>query len=128
MGTMVGVVLGIGIVLLIAYADTTVHSPDELEKAGFTVLTAVAPIMRARPNQVKQQRAGLAASRLSPHLIAETDPKSTIAESYRSLRTALQFASIEEPSKLLLVTSSIPQEGKSTTSANLAIVMAHSGA
>src|SRR5205814_9139247 len=64
----------------------------------------------------------------SPHLITQIDPKSPIAESYRSLRTAVQYASIESQVRTLLVTSSIPQEGKSTTSTNLAIVIAQSGA
>jgi tyrosine-protein kinase Etk/Wzc len=63
----------------------------------------------------------------SPHLVSFSNPDSPITESYRSLRTAIQFASIVEPIRMLLVTSSVPQEGKSTTSANLAIVMANSG-
>jgi capsular exopolysaccharide synthesis family protein len=55
------------------------------------------------------------------------NPRSSIAEAYRDLRTSLQFARPDEPLKVLLVTSSGPGEGKSTTVANLGVVMAHAG-
>jgi protein-tyrosine kinase len=55
------------------------------------------------------------------------DARSSIAESYRSLRTAIQFASLDREIRSIAITSSVPQEGKSTTSANLAIVMAQMG-
>jgi tyrosine-protein kinase Etk/Wzc len=129
-GSIVGLALGIGVVLLIAYTDTTVHSPDELEKNGFVVLSAI-PLITENALTVAN-RAGIdlaenLRAKPSPHLITQIDPKSPIAESYRSLRTAVQYAAIESQVRTLLVTSSIPQEGKSTTSTNLAIVIAQSG-
>jgi tyrosine-protein kinase Etk/Wzc len=130
-GSIVGLAVGIGIVLLIAYTDTTVHSPDELEKNGFIVLSAIPLITEnalAAANRVGLEIAENLRTKPSPHLITQIDPKSPIAESYRSLRTAVQYASIESQVRTLLVTSSIPQEGKSTTSTNLAIVIAQSGA
>lgn len=60
-------------------------------------------------------------------LIAHWNPKSSIAESYRTLRTNIQFASIGKIVKSILVTSTQPGEGKTTTSANLAIVMGQAG-
>jgi capsular exopolysaccharide synthesis family protein len=129
LGTLIGLGLGVGIVLLIAYADTTVHSPDELTEKGFSVLAAI-PAIESSSNGRAVRHIGGDETRtgaISPHLIAHSDPDSPITESYRSLRTAIQFASIVEPIRMLLVTSSVPQEGKSTTSANLAIVMANSG-
>mgnify|MGYP003377493231 CR=1 FL=1 len=65
--------------------------------------------------------------RPSPHLLTHFNPKSPVTESYRSLRTAIQFASINKTVQTLLITSSIPQEGKSTTSTNTAIVFAQNG-
>lgn len=59
-------------------------------------------------------------------LVAATDPKSSIAEAYRTLRTNIQFASIDKELKSLMVTSTGPGDGKSTTISNLAIVMAQS--
>jgi capsular exopolysaccharide synthesis family protein len=127
LGTILGLGLGIGIVLLIAYADTTVHSPDELVEKGFNVLAAIPAIETVTRRSVRAVDDTRANGVLSPHLISASDPDSPITESYRSLRTAIQFASIVEPIRMLLVTSSVPQEGKSTTSANLAIVLANSG-
>lgn len=55
------------------------------------------------------------------------DPKSVVAEAYRVLRTNLQFSAVDKPLKTILVTSSVPQEGKSMVIANLAISIASTG-
>ncbi len=60
-------------------------------------------------------------------LISIANPKSQAAEAYRTLRTNIQFSSLEEPVKTIVVTSSQPGEGKSTIVSNLAITMAQSG-
>ncbi|HSM56437.1 MAG TPA: CpsD/CapB family tyrosine-protein kinase [Candidatus Sulfomarinibacteraceae bacterium] len=60
-------------------------------------------------------------------LITLTDPRSPISEAYRSLRTNLAFYSLDDPIHTLVVTSPAPDEGKSTTIANLAVTMAQSG-
>ena len=57
-------------------------------------------------------------------LITLTNPKSPVSESYRTLRTNIQFASVDEQLNTIMVTSTGPSEGKSTTIANLAIVTA----
>ncbi|MDQ5854262.1 MAG: CpsD/CapB family tyrosine-protein kinase [Chloroflexota bacterium] len=57
-------------------------------------------------------------------LIALRDPRSRAAEAYRTLRTNIQFASLDKPLRTLLATSSAPDEGKSTTIANLAVTIA----
>ncbi|MBK9713717.1 MAG: CpsD/CapB family tyrosine-protein kinase [Kouleothrix sp.] len=59
-------------------------------------------------------------------LIALRDPRSPAAEAYRTLRTNLQFSSLDKPLHTLLATSSAPDEGKSTTLANLAVTIAQS--
>lgn len=61
------------------------------------------------------------------HLIAKLNPKSPITEQYRTIRTNLQFASVDEELTSMLVTSSGPSEGKSMTTANLAVVYAQQG-
>ncbi len=124
-GTIAGLGIGIGIVLLLAFIDTTIHSPEDLEKNGFVMLTAIPAI---REEQISMVREDITLTgKISSHLITQADPKSPVAEAYRSLRTGIQFASLEEHSRVLLVTSSTPQEGKSTTSTNTAIVFAQSG-
>lgn len=62
----------------------------------------------------------------SSALIALRDPRSPAAEAYRTLRTNLQFSSLDKPLHTLLATSSAPDEGKSTTLANLAVTIAQS--
>lgn len=57
-------------------------------------------------------------------LIVQSNPKSPISEAYRTLRTNIQFASFDKDIKTIVVTSSGPKEGKSTTAANLALTMA----
>lgn len=60
-------------------------------------------------------------------LITLTNPRSPVSEAYRTLRTNLSFYSLDEPIRSLVVTSPAPDEGKSTTIANLAVTMAQSG-
>ena len=67
-----------------------------------------------------QQRKGLS-------LISRFRPKSVIAEQYRTIRTNIQFSMIDRDVKSIVMTSSGPWEGKSTTSANLAYVFADQG-
>lgn len=62
------------------------------------------------------------------NIITVKKPKSPIAEAYRTLRTNIQFSSFDNKVQIIVVTSSGPGEGKSTTAANLAVVMAESGA
>lgn len=63
----------------------------------------------------------------TPQLITLTDPRSPLAEAYRTLRTNLMFSSLDKPLTTLLVTSAAPDEGKSLTLANLAVTMAQGG-
>jgi capsular exopolysaccharide synthesis family protein len=60
-------------------------------------------------------------------LISMTSPKSPIAEQFRTIRTNIQFSSVDEELQTMIVTSSGPGEGKSTTTANLAVVFAQQG-
>ncbi len=62
-----------------------------------------------------------------PALITLTDPRSPVAEAYRTLRTNLYFSSLDKPIRTLVVTSAAPEEGKSTTLANLAVTLAQGG-
>ncbi len=60
-------------------------------------------------------------------LITLSDPRSPVAEAYRSLRTNLEFSSLDEPLRTMVVTSPAPEAGKSTTLANLAVTLAQAG-
>lgn len=67
------------------------------------------------------------ANQKSRHLVTKTNPKSPISEQYRTIRTNLQFSSVDEDLQSILVTSAGPGAGKSITSANLAVTYAQQG-
>jgi non-specific protein-tyrosine kinase len=113
-GAVVGVVLAVGIALLIEYLDDTIHGKEDLEQLTGVPTVGVISVI---PSAVEPQDV----------LVAVHDPRSTMAEAYRLLTTNLEFATSEEAVHSLLVTSSTPQEGKSTTAANLAISLAQGG-
>ncbi len=111
LAAIVGAMLALGGVFLIEYLDDTIKTPDEVSQAlNLPTLGAIARVSD------KEQR-----------LITYTNPKSPISEAYRTLRTNIQFSSVDRPIRTLLITSSGPTEGKSTTAANLAVVMAQTG-
>ncbi len=108
----VGAMLAIGIVFLIEYLDDTIKSTEETSQAlGLPVIGFLA--------RIEDHIIG------TPHVILQ--PRSPIAEAFRSLRSNIQFAGFDRPIRCLLVTSPGPEEGKSTVAANLAVVMAQGG-
>lgn len=113
-GVIAGLIAGLGLALMLEFLDSTVTSQLEIEeRLGLTFLGFVPSIP-----QVEGQGKDL-------HIHRE--PKSHIAECTRAVRTNLLFMSPDRPLKRMLVTSSGPQEGKSTTAINLGIAMAQSG-
>jgi capsular exopolysaccharide synthesis family protein len=114
MGIIAGLVLGLGLALLLEMLDSSVVSQADVEeRLGLTFLGFVPSI----PDTEKGAR----------DLHIHREPKSMIAECTRAIRTNLLFMSPDKPFKRLVVTSSGPQEGKSTTAINLGIAMAQSG-
>jgi capsular exopolysaccharide synthesis family protein len=113
MGALAGLILVGGLAVFLEYLDDTVKSPEEVEAAaGLTTLGGVARFHRPRSAE-----SGLVANR----------HHHPVAEAYRMLRTNVQFSTLDRPAQTLLVTSANPGEGKSTTVANLALVMAQTG-
>lgn len=109
-----GLVLAIGVVLLLEYLDDTIKNAEDVQRVmELSVLGNIARIGSVR--------------KPGDALITLKHPRSPIAEEYRSLRTNLRYAGIENPGGTLLVTSANPSEGKTTTAANLAIAMAQAG-
>lgn len=110
-GIAIGLALGVGYAFGRNYLDRSIKSPEDLEKKGVTILAWVPSI-----DTLKEQKGG------SPEeLVVLNKSTSTAAESFKALRTRVQFAKLEEkPLKSILVTSSIPGEGKTFVSSNLA--------
>jgi tyrosine-protein kinase Etk/Wzc len=140
-GVVIGLILGVGIVMLIHGLDRSIHTPEQAEKFG-TLLSTIPVIetfdenIRAKASvNVKVIEGPESESRkIASHLVTHFDPKSSVSEAYRALRTSLLFSRVgavqpdgTKLGSLFGVTSSAPKEGKSTTISNLAITVAQGG-
>ncbi|WP_062292778.1 polysaccharide biosynthesis tyrosine autokinase [Demequina phytophila] len=113
LGLLLGLAIGVGIALLRTTLDTRIRGERDLERiTDAPVLGGIVfdPKAKQRP------------------LLVHEDARSPRAESFRTLRTNLQFLDTERSTRSFVITSSIPSEGKSTTAANLAITLADAGA
>jgi capsular exopolysaccharide synthesis family protein len=115
LGLVVGILLGLGLALLAEHLDDGISSREVAEQASGLTTMALIPL-------VKEWR-----SRSGQHIALIEDPTSAVSESYRTLRTALQFMGIDEPKRVIGLTSSLPGEGKTTAIANLAVSLARAG-
>ena len=113
LGVVLGLLLGLGLALLRDLLDTTIKSEkDCAEVTDATVIGSIGFDPEAAKNP----------------LIVEVGPHSPRAEAFRTLRTNLQFVDAANHPRSIVFTSSVPTEGKTTTTANLAITMAAAGA
>ena len=125
--------LGIGFALFLEYLDDTVHSTDEVERLLHLPALAVIPSVSAGARRrllggpgTLQKHNGNPAS--NPELLMNVDGRSPLAEAYRHLRTSVLLSTAGRAPRSLLVTSSLPGEGKTTTAVNTAISLAQTGA
>jgi len=120
---------GISLAFLLDFLDDTVKSVDDVDRYIHLPALALIPAGRDR------SRLPVIAGASPPPMAANTtalamisDARSPIAESYRHLRTSLLLSSAGQPPKTILVTSSQPSEGKTTTAINTAFMLAQTGA
>jgi len=111
-----GLLGGIGLAFLLEHLDDTFRQPDEVEKRLSLPVLGLIPLI---PQKRSDPR--------SIALVGHEDPRSVFAESYRSLRTALEFSTSSGVPRTLAVTSATSGEGKSTTALSLAIQFAQAG-
>ena len=113
-GAVMGFVIGIGLIFLLEAFDRKVRSSEEVsELLGMSLLARIpAPSRKLRRND---------------ELALIADNGSAAAEAYRKLRVALDFANLQAHARVIVVTSAVEQEGKSTTAANLAVALAQVG-
>lgn len=126
LGVFLGFGLGVGFAFLREFLDHTVKAVEHLERKGLTILGIIPDMHGASSKKTAKAAAGPSkgGTDFRRRLITYEDPKSPISESYRSLRTNVAYASVNNRIKSLLISSSQPGEGKSTTTANLAIAFA----
>lgn len=127
---LVGLVGGIGLALMREYMDNTVKTPDDIETLARLPSLAVVPafseingngrgkLLRGSDSNGHNQRIELVAQHL---------PKSQMSEAFRALRTSLLLSQADHPPQVILVTSALPREGKTTAAANLAVTLAQLG-
>ena len=109
----VGLLLGLGAAFLVDYLDDSIRRPGDLAK-----LSSQRPLLAVVPVDHPKDYRPVALSR-------PTDPA---VEAYRGLRTTVQFLGLESNTQVVMVTSAMPGEGKTTTASNLAVVLAQTGA
>ena len=111
LGAAVGLMLAAAIVFLIEYLDDTIRSADQAAEAlGLPVIGYIAEL------EHDQDKA-----------YVSENPRSPAAEAFRTLRTNLEFASVDNPIKTLLIVSAHPGEGKTTVATNLAVTISQGG-
>lgn len=120
MGVFAGLFLGVGLAFFLNYMDDTIKDTESAKNILGLPVLAIIPHIPHRKTGV-----GTGAKKA---LVVGLQPRSAVAEAFRSLRTGVHFSTIDKGKKVLLVTSSFPGEGKSTVSSNLAMVFAQTGA
>jgi len=119
-------VAGIGLAFLLHFLDDTVKSVDDIDR--YIHLPALALIPASKGDRARLKGMAMPGASDSTALAMVNDVRSPIAESYRHLRTSLLLSSAGQPPKTILVTSSQPSEGKTTTAINTAFMLAQTGA
>ena len=111
-----GIALSLMVIFMLFYFDNTIKDQEQVqEKTNLPVLGNVPLVSKKKEGKEKD-------------LIVHNDPKSPISEGLRTIRTNLQFSNVDKQMKKIMITSSMPGEGKSFTSANLATAFAQDGA
>lgn len=130
LGILLGLGLGIGLALVLESFDSTVRNLEEL--SAISTLPALGSIpLQLSSNGYLRKRLKTMSNETekseSLALVTYARPRSEAAEAYRALRTSILLSSFGAPPKVILVTSALPQEGKTTISANSALVLAQRG-
>ncbi len=113
LGAATGLMIGVGVAFLLEYLDDTIKSPEDVKRTLALGVLGGLPYSKRTNGQ-------------SPLVVAE-QPLQPVAEAFRNLRTSIEFSSLDQPARTMLVTSPLPTEGKTFTAANLAVVLAQGG-
>lgn len=124
--------VGVALAFLLEYMDDSVRSSEDVENVLRLPSVAMIPAVGVTKQKRLPGRAGknalVTANGSSEVLLTQTDKRSALAEAYRHLRTSILLSTAGRPPRSLLITSSVPAEGKTTTAVNTAISLAQTGA
>jgi succinoglycan biosynthesis transport protein ExoP len=125
---MLGLTSGVGLAFLLEGLDNTVRTTEQAQMiSGLPPLGMIPLGSRTTREGNSTKRLVIATSKEAVELITQVRPQSQMAESYRALRTSLLLSNLGAPPKVIMITSALPQEGKTTTSINCAVVLAQKG-
>jgi polysaccharide biosynthesis transport protein len=130
LGLLLGLACGIGLALVLEGLDTSIRNMEELSAISMLPALGMIPLQLSSNGQLRKRLKTVSSvieKSESPTLITYARPQSEAAEAYRALRTSILLSSFGAPPKVILVTSAMPQEGKTTVSANSALVLAQRG-
>ena len=119
-GVVLGVMVGLGGAFFVEYMDKSVKTPQEVEAIGIPVLGCV-PVIRPKGKPKTQVDA------IRERMVTKFSRRSHVVEAYRGIRAGIEFTSPDKPIRCVVVTSTMPGEGKTLTGINLGIVMAEMG-
>jgi capsular exopolysaccharide synthesis family protein len=117
---MVGLFAGVGLAFFFEYLDNTIKAPEDVKRHLKIPYLGPIPLFDTAV-------AGNPTNGIGPGLITVHSPKSTASEAYRGIRTSILFSSADSAPQIVLISSVGPGEGKTLTTANLAVTMAHYG-
>jgi succinoglycan biosynthesis transport protein ExoP len=130
LGLLLGLACGIGLAFVLETLDTSIRSMEEVGAISTLPALGTIPLQLGSGASMRKRLKAVSVDGRtsdSPTLVTYSRPKSEAAEAYRSLRTSILLSSHGGPPKVILVTSALPQEGKTTISANSALVLAQRG-
>lgn len=118
LGLLIGLMSGIGLAFFVDYLDDTIKDADEAKRILGLPILALIPYIETDADENRDAATAT---------ISHREPKSPVAEAFRSLRTSVHFSAISLDKKVILISSTFPGEGKSTIAANYAITLAQTG-
>jgi exopolysaccharide transport family protein len=125
---MLGLTSGVGLAFMLEGLDNTVRTTEQAQMiSGLPPLGMIPMGSRTARDGANAKRLVIASSKEAVELVTQVRPQSQMAESYRALRTSLLLSNLGAPPKVIMITSALPQEGKTTTSINCAVVLAQKG-
>ncbi|HST57754.1 MAG TPA: polysaccharide biosynthesis tyrosine autokinase, partial [Longimicrobium sp.] len=124
-----GLLLGMGAAMGLEALDTKVRTEDDAASlsGGVPVLGTIPRIRAVKVAAGARGNGTAAQAALASRLVTQRDPRNPVSEAYRALRTNLTFAGVNGAPQVLVVTSAMPGDGKSTSAANLAVTLAQQG-